>query len=478
MNRHALITVPRFSPGPSFRRSFAAAVFLLALFNSVAQATTEDAEQENVQAKFQGTWIWQRHPNFGQRVPASVDPGKYSGGLPQYSLPTGHDVAYTSTFTGYFGFRPWPNGEVYFDPEITQGVPFSGNLIGLAGFYNGEITRASGPNPTLYRQRLFLRQTWNQGGGEVKIESDLNWMARTVDKNRFVLTAGNFSTLDVFDHNQYAGDPRRQFMNWGNMSYAAFDYAADARGWGWGAIGEWYKNDWVIRLGRMTGPTLPNQLPTDLRILKHFGDQFEIEHDHDIGGQPGAVKVMLWRDKGRLATFRDAIDYGNARRWQPDPNGNGMEYILDVRTGERFKVGAGVNLEQAITPELGLFGRAMWSDGKTETFAFTEVDRSLSVGVSSSGSRWGRAPDRVGVSFLSNYLSRDRREYLQKGGISYFIGDGWLNYHPEQIVELYYSWALSQHLWITADFQRIKNPAYNADRGPLNIGGVRLHAEF
>ncbi|WP_084679629.1 carbohydrate porin [Curvibacter lanceolatus] len=443
-------------------------------FSNAAFAAEEDFEE--TQAKFQATWIWQRHGNFASNPPAGLDSSKYSGGYPIYSLPGGRDVTYTSTVTGYFGFRPWAGGEFYFDPEITQGVPFASYLIGMGGFYNGEITRASGSNPTLYRQRLFLRQTWNQGGGSEKIESDLNWMAGTVDKNRFVLTAGNFSTLDVFDKNKYAGDPRRQFMNWGNMTSTAFDYAADARGWGWGATGEWYRDDWVIRFGRMTGPVRPNELPMDLRIFKHYGDQLEIEHDHEVMGQPGAVRVMLWRNKGYLSRFRDAINYGNSVNWQP--GANGMEYILDVRKGDNVKYGAGLNFEQALSDDSGIYGRAMWADGKTETFAFAEADRSLAVGASFKGTSWGRAEDTIGVSYMQNFLSKDRREYLSKGGISYFIGDGWLNYHPEKIIEMYYSVAVRKDLWITANLQYVKNPAYNADRGPFTIGSIRVHAEF
>ena len=348
--------------------------------------------------------------------------------------------------------------------------------MGLGGFYNGEITRAAGTTPKLYRQRLFVRQTWNQGGGSEPVESDLNWMAGTADRNRFVLTAGNFSTLDIFDKNDFAGDPRRQFMNWGNMASAAFDYAADARGFGWGAIGEWYQGDWAVRFGRMTGPRLPNGQPVDFNLLKHYGDQLEVEHDHELNGQPGAVRVMAWRNRAKLASFADATRYGDSVGWRP--GANGLEYILDVRGGEKIKYGVGINLDQALSSDLGVYLRAMWADGKTETYAYAEVDRSLATGVSVKGTQWGRAKDTVGFSYLAHFLSADRRNYLAKGGISFFIGDGWLNYRPEQVVELYYNMAIDKQLWVTANYQRIANPAYNADRGPVNIFGVRLHTEF
>lgn len=442
------------------------------------QAAAEDApaEREEVQVKFQATYIQQRHAAFPSRPPAPWNAANYSGDFPLYSLGAGHDKTYTGSFTAYLGLRPWTGGELYFNPEATVGVPFTGNLVGLGGFYNGEITRAAGTSPKLYRQRLFLRQTWNQGGGSEKIDSDLNWMAGTVDKNRFVLTVGNFSLLDIFDKNDYANDPRRQFMNWGGMASTAYDYAADARGFGWGVVGEWYRGNWALRLGRMTGPVQPNDLPVDLKLLQHYGDQLEIEHNHDWNGQPGAVRLLLWRNRARLAAYSDAIAYGNAVGWKPTENG--MEYILNVRSGEKIKYGVGINTDQALSSDLGVFFRAMWADGKTETYAFGEVDRSWSMGAALKGTAWGRAKDTVGAAYLVNFLSPQRREYLAKGGISYFIGDGWLNYKPEQVIELYYSLALNDKAWISANYQRYAHPAYNADRGPVNILGVRLHTEF
>jgi len=456
-------------------RLFVLAAGLLASLAAQAQSV----DFEDTQFKFQGTYIGQRHNSFGERRPAGIDWSKYSGATdrPIYSLTNEADHTYTATFTGYFGFRPWQGGELYLDPEVTMGTPFTGSLIGMGGFYNGEITRAAGSRPKLYRQRLFWRQTWSLGGGSQEIESDLNWMAGTVDKDRFVLTAGNFSTLDVFDKNRYSNDPRRQFFNWGHMNNVAFDYAADARGWSWGAIGEWYQGDWVLRYGRMTGPKRPNELPMDLKIFKHYGDQFEIEHGHEIDGQQGSIRLLAWRERARLASFRDAINYGDAVGWTPDPN-NGMEYILNVRSGEKYKYGLGINIDQALSANLGVFFKAMWADGRTETYAFGEVDRSIATGVALKGGYWGRAQDTVGAAFLAHFLSRDRREYLEKGGISFFIGDGWLNYRPEQIFEGYYSLNVVKGVWLTADYQRVFNPAYNADRGPVTITGLRFHAEF
>src|SRR5207237_5333827 len=126
-------------------------------------------------------------------------PALYSG---PHSLRTAQERSYSFTATGFFGVRPWKGGELYFDPEVSQGVPLSG-LTGLGGFTNGEIARTAGPHPIFYRARLFARQTWGFGGGSESVQSDANQLAGSVDRRRLVLTAGNLAVLDIFDDNRF-----------------------------------------------------------------------------------------------------------------------------------------------------------------------------------------------------------------------------------------------------------------------------------
>lgn len=135
-------------------------------------------------------------------------------------------------------------------------------------------------------------------------------------------------------------------------------------------------------------------------------------------------------------------------------------------------------MEQAVSDDVGVFGRASWADGKTETYAYTEIDRSISGGVVVKGGAWGRAQDSAGFAMARNGLSKVRREYLAAGGLGFFIGDGRLNYRPEVVLETFYSLNLTRQTWLTLDWQHIRNPAYNADRGRVNVASVRLHAEF
>ena len=448
----------------SFPRSQQVSTLVLSglLLANFACADTEPTEFEAYTARYQTTVNWQFHPAFNS--PANQETIN--------SLTSAADKMYTFSFTPHWGVRTWQGGELYFNPELNSGVPFTKSLVGSGGFTNGEITRAGGDTPTIYRQRLFLRQTWNQGGDSEQIDGGLNQMAGTVDRNRFVLTAGNFSTLDVFDGNAYAKDARTQFMNWGNWTYAAFDYAADARGFGWGFAGEIYRDDWVFRFGRMTGPKNPNELETDFDLLNHYGDQIEVERAHQLFNQPGKVRVLAWRNRAKLATFQDALAYLNSNP------GTNPQTIFPTRTSEQIKSGVGINIEQAINDQLGFFLRAMQADGRTETYAFTEVDGSFSSGLALQGTKWGRPDDTIGVSLMANTLSNDRRQFLEAGGLSYFIGDGRLNYRPETIFESYYSFNLYKNISLTADYQHIANPAYNADRGPVDVFAFRFHNEF
>lgn len=438
------------------RSNFFTGCALLPWLAGYAHAADE-AVSEDWNAYLQSTYTWQNKQAFA---------AAYSG---PNSLSTRRELSYSWTTTLALGWRPWQDGELYFNPEAAQGIPLSG-LTGLGGFSNGDMGRASGSTLTLYRARLFLRHSWQQDGARTVLASAANQLAGTQSENRWVLTAGNLSVLDVFDPNSYAHDPRTQFLNWSLMTYGAYDYAADARGYTWGAALEWYHGDWAVRAGRFIEPRQPNGQALDPKIWRHYGDQIELEHGHTLAGQSGRVRLLAFNSHLRMTRFDDATALGQR---------TGEEPQLDLaRYGEQHKRGFGISVEQALSPDLGLFSRYSKADGQTETYAFTEIDQSFTAGAVLRGTTWQRAQDSVGVAVASNGLSSARRAYLAAGGISFFIGDGALQYRQEQITEAYYSLALSKSLALTLDWQRIRHPAYNAARGPVEIASVRLHTEF
>jgi high affinity Mn2+ porin len=430
--------------------------FAFALVLTASVCARAEEPDESWQLKLQTTVVFQHKPGFS---------AAYSGAN---SLVTNRENSRTVTATLYGGFRPWVGGEFYFNPEMALGVPFS-DLKGLGGFTNGEIARTSGADPTFYRARLFLRQTWGFGNGTDRVESDQNQLAGTVDANRLVLTLGNVSPLDIFDDNKYSHDPRRTFLNWSLMTHGAWDYPADARGYTWGAALEYITPLWAVRAGRFEQPKDSNGLPLNSRIMSSYGDVAEFERGYRLAGQSGRVKLLAYRNEAVMGSFDDAIMQSALTGAAPD--------LTQVRTSQS-KRGAGINIEHDLRDDVGLFARASGSDGRTETFAFTEIDRSLSAGAVIKGARWQRNADELGIAIAINGLSPSHRDYLARGGQGFFLGDGKLSYRTEQIFETFYSLKAGKQLWISFDYQHIGNPGYNADRGAANFFGIRLHAEL
>lgn len=311
-------------------------------------------------------------------------------------------------------------------------------------------------------------------------------LATTVDRRRVVLTAGNFTILDVFDHNSVTWDPRQTFLNMAFMTYASWDFPSDARGYSWGATAELYWDDWAARLGRITPPQNPNSLAIDFRLWEYYGDEVELEHDHVLFGQPGAVRLLGYRNRVDTGRFSDAIaafeaDPGkNAAACTSYNYGSGNVTAPDLCWVRKpnVKLGVGLNLEQYVADDIGLFFRGMYSDGRTEVDAYNPADRSIAFGSVAKGTTWHRPFDVTGVGFGMSWIPQAHAQYLAMGGVDGFIGDGHLRQTAESVVDAFYSFNLLKAIWVTADYQHLWNPGYNADRGPVNILAGRVHAEF
>jgi high affinity Mn2+ porin len=406
------------------------------------------------------------------------------------SLSPSAERSYTGTFTLFLAARLWRGGEAYFVPEVIAEQTLSG-LKGIGGATeNFELQKTGGPTPALYRSRMFLRQTFGLGGERVEKTSDPMQLGTKVDTRRLLFTLGNFSDLDVFDRNNVVGDLRQSLFNEMWMTHSSWDFPADARGYSWGAAAELYWDDWAVRFGRLAPPQNPNAQPIDPRIWLYYGDALELEHDHTVLGQSGAVRILGYRNYEVIGRFADAIaafeadpaknaaacasanlyNYGSGNVTAPD--------LCWVRKAN-VKLGIGFNVEQHITHDVGVFARGMYSDGQTEVDAFDSADRDFSIGTVVKGGLWRRPFDVTGAGFGMSWISDIHAQYLAMGGVDGFIGDGKLP-HPagEGLVEFFYSVNLLKAIWFSADYQHLWNPAYNTDRGPVNIFGGRVHAEF
>jgi high affinity Mn2+ porin len=422
--------------------------------------TPEQAEQvtpESWAIHGQATNVWLLQPAF--RSP-------YQG--PQ-SLSPAANGRETFDVTLYVGFRPWKGAEIWINSEIDQGFGLS-NSFGVAGYVSGEAYKVGETTPYYRMPRGFFRQTINLGGEIEKLDPDLNQLGGTQTANRLVFTIGKYSVVDIFDTNKYAHDPRNDFFNWSLIDIGSFDYAAEAWGYTYGVAAEWYQDWWTARVGLFDLSIKPNDKYLDNRFISQAQFVAELEERHTLWDQPGKLKALYWLTRGRLGTYVDALTLAAATGQTPS--------TAAVRN-YRSKAGIGLNLEQQLTEDLGLFARAGWSQGSVEEVDFTEINRTISAGISLAGSRWGRPDDTVGLAFAVNQISHQGKLYLAAGGLGGIIGDGQLPHAgPEQIIETYYRFAVFSFAQVTADYQFVNNPAYNRDRGPVSVFGVRLHAQF
>lgn len=448
-------SLPRCASSPRPWAHLSSALYALVAGPALAEPPQDGALQ------FQATWVRQTKPALNS---------PYAG--PNSLMKAAEDSnSLTVTLTG--GLRLARGTEIYADLEGAQGHPLSG-LTGLGGFTNGEMARSSGPRLRAYVARCFVRQTWDDADtladdGE-SIESAVHQLAGRQSAHRWVLSAGVMAVPDLFDTNAYSHDPRTQFLNWTLISQGAFDFAADARGYSHGLALERFDGNWAWRVGRFEQPREPNQQALDGRLSRHYGDQLELEHAHVWDELPGRLRLLLFRNRARMARYADALAAGTP--------GAPLVSLDTVRDGDRIKAGAGLSLEQALPGGWGLFARASAADGKTEAYAFTEVDRSLSTGVLGPSPVSARPGDVVGVALARNELSEPHRHYLARGGQGFFLGDGRLNYRPELVFEAFYRLPLGKSVQLSMDWQRITNPGYNADRGPANFWSLRFHAEL
>lgn len=384
----------------------------------------------------------------------------------QNSLDPAARARETADVTLYGGFRPWRGAEFWINPEIDQGFGLS-DTVGVAGFPSGEAYKVGKSSPYFRMQRLFLRQTIDLGGEQQAVEADQNQLAGRRTADRLVITIGKFSAPDIFDTNQYAHDPRGDFLNWTLIDTGTFDYAADAWGYTVGAAVEWYVGRWTLRGALLDLSDKPNSEHLDSNFSQVQGVA-EIEERHTWRGRPGKLKITGFVSRARLGRFDDAVTAA----------AGGVPDTADVRQ-YRSRSGVSLNLEQQLTDDLGVFARAGVADGQVEPYEFTDVDRSVAAGLSLKGRGWGRPDDTLGLAGVVNGVSKAHQRYLAAGGLGLLVGDGRLP-HPgdEAVVEAYYDYALAKAAHVTLDYQFVDHPAYNRDRGPVSVLAVRLHGQF
>jgi high affinity Mn2+ porin len=443
-------------------RSIRYCFLILFTVSAAAQETPPPADdtpppQERWNLYYQATSIGDYHGTFHS---------PYEGPFSLQDHPE-RDVSLTTTL--FFGLRLFDNTQLYFDPEIAGGRGFSG-VNGIANSPNGELPRVATATPKPYLARLYLSQDFGFGSERENFESDENQLSGSRPMTRYSIYVGRFSVTDFFDNNRYTHDPRTQFMAWSTMYNGAWDYPADTRGYTWGWVHEFHTRNWSLRYGSAAEPRVANGLRFDRRLLVNRGDMFEGELRHSFANHPGTVRLLGFLLHSDSGTYSKAIQLAEQNGGVPD--------VVATRHNGNLKYGTGISADQEITKDLGVFVRLGWNDGKTESFAFTAIDRLASGGVSLTGTRWKRPADTVATALTVAGISGVHALYLARGGLDFLIGDGRLQYGPEYSWESYYRAKLVTGFFATLDFQHIANPAYNQNRGPVSVYSLRLHIEF
>jgi hypothetical protein len=366
--------------------------------------------------------------------------------------------------------------DAIYDEESAAGRGIS-EALGLAGFTNLDVVRNPNLGPVPYLARAELHQTIGLSSKMEEADRGPFSLAAEVPERRLELRVGKMGLPDTFDLNSVGTDSHLQFLNWTTDNNGAYDYAADTRGYTYGAIAEYDDKDWSARYGGALMPTVANGIDLDWNVGRASGQNMEVEWRHGLLGglvapeHKGVVRVLSYVNHAHMGLYRDAVKaYLNGTDAAPD--------ITKHETDGAVKYGFGLNAEQELTENLRVFGRFGWNEGQHESFAYTEVDQTFEFGGDFAGRRWRRDNDKVGLAVVTNAIKRDHQEYLKLGGLGFLLGDGNLNYAREDIVEGYYNVHTWRGVFYALDAQYIAHPGYNQDRGPVLVESLRMHVDF
>ena len=406
----------------------------------------------------QANFIFQTHPDFH---------APYSG---IHSLNPNYEKATSRLLTLYTGVRLNNSTEFLVDIEEAGGQALTQGF-GLAGNTDLDIVR----NPSLSKAPYLGRGLFHKvfALSDDKIENQRNFLSvfDELPRRRLEFRFGKFSMPDFFDINSVGSDTHFQFINWTTDNNGAWDYAADTRGYTVGLTLDFEDRNWGFRFGEALMPKVANGIDLVWKPWQVHAENYEFEWRRGLlPRKAGVIRLLAYTNSANMGIYRDQVIKAAAADATPD--------ITDHPWHVTRKYGFGANIEQNLSRYLTAFARFGWNDGRTESFAYTEVEQTFVEGIGASGAWWHRKQDRVGIAFVSNAIKRDHQNYLAAGGIGFLLGDGHLNYGRENILESYYTIHAWRGFYVAPGVQHINNPGYNRDRGPVVVPSFRLHAEF
>ena len=407
----------------------------------------------------QANFIFQTHPPFS---------ALYSG---THSLGPNYEKATSRVLTLYTGMRLNNSTELLVDIEEAGGEALSLGF-GLAGNTNLDIVRNPALSKAPYLGRGMIHKVFALSKDKVENERNPFSLFDELPRRRLEVRFGKFSMPDFFDNNSVGSDTHLQFTNWTIDNNGAWDYAADTRGYTVGVTADYEDRNWGFRFGEALMPKVANGIDLVWRPWQVHAENYEYELRHRlIPKKAGVVRLLAYTNYANMGIYRDAVaQFLQGEVPHPDITNHPWHITR--------KYGFGANIEQELAPNLTAFARFGWNNGKTESFAYTEVDQTFIAGLGARGGWWRRRQDRAGVAVVTNGICKDHQEYLRLGGLGFLLGDGNLNYGRETIVESYYTAHVWRGIYVAPGVQHIDDPGYNRDRGPVVVPSFRAHVEF
>jgi high affinity Mn2+ porin len=406
----------------------------------------------------QANFIFQTHPDFR---------ALYSG---THSLSPGYEKATSRVMTLYTGVRLNNSTELLVDLEEAGGAALSQGF-GLAGDTDLDIVRNPLLSKTPYLGRGMIHKVFALSSDKIENQRNAFSLFAELPRRRLEVRFGKFSMPDFFDVNSVGSDTHLQFTNWTIDNNGAWDYAADTRGYTVGLVADYEDRNWGFRFAEGLMPKVANGIDLVWKPWQAHAENFEYELRRGmIPKKSGVVRLLAYANSANMGIYRDQVSRAQPAGTLPD--------ITDHPWHMTRKYGFGINLEQNLTRYLTAFGRFGWDNGKTESFAYTEVDQTFAEGLGANGPWWHRKQDRAGIAFVSNAIKKDHQEYLAAGGLGFLLGDGHLNYGRESILESYYTAHVWRGIYVAPGVQYVVNPGYNRDRGPVIVPSFRAHLEF
>jgi len=280
------------------------------------------------------------------------------------------------------------------------------------------------------------------GEGEQRVYLKELWYEHEFFDGRLCFTLGKIDLTAYVDANEAANDENAQFLSPGFVHSAAIEFPDDngpgvrvqfiplelvdiSFGWGegdadWNELGQ--KSFFIGEVG--LHPTL-GQLQGNYRLYGWYR-----RHHQDDG-------FVSWDDQ--------------------------IKGISDSRNGW----GLGLSLDQAVTPNVTLFGRVGYRDHKVCEFAWA-----WSAGAEVRGGYWGRADDAFGIAYGMAMISDDYQDFKR-----IVDAEPWFT-KDESHLELYYRFQLNDHISISPDLQVLWNAQGDGRFDPVAVIGIRGTVEF